>query len=96
MTIAAATMTNKGFDRMLVAAQRAPVLIKKKGQPVAVVVSKEEYDVLQLIKFEKLQADIQMGLEQLERGEGRPAEEVFVRLEKLSASRRKAASRKAS
>jgi prevent-host-death family protein len=79
---------------MLVAAQRAPVTINKNGQPVAVVVSKTEYDVLQVIKFEKLRDDVRRGCEQLERGEKSPADKVFARLEKLSAARHRAGLRK--
>jgi prevent-host-death family protein len=39
----AATEAQNGFGRLLDAAQREPVAIEKKGRPVAVVLSVEDY-----------------------------------------------------
>jgi len=49
-------------------ARREPVTIECHGRPVAVVLSKEEYDELNDIKLRQLRAEIDAGLADLERG----------------------------
>lgn len=44
------------FGDLLLRAQRAPVQINKNGKPVAVVLSKEEYDDIEKLKLQLLQA----------------------------------------
>ena len=94
MTAIASTKAQKSFGKLLDAAQREPVIIQKKGRSVAVLVSKDEYDDLQRIKFEKLKADIAIGIGQLNRGETLPGGQVFDGLEKLSLSKRRRNTRK--
>ena len=56
------------FGQLLDAARREPVVIERHGRAVAVVVSKEEYDELNDIKLQRLRAEINLGLADLERG----------------------------
>ncbi|ARB46083.1 MULTISPECIES: type II toxin-antitoxin system Phd/YefM family antitoxin [Alloalcanivorax] len=44
------------FGDMLLRAQRAPVQISKNGKPVAVVISVDEYEGLEVAKLQLLQA----------------------------------------
>ena len=89
MNTIASTKAQKSFGKLLDTAQREPVTIQKKGRPVAVLISMDEYDDLQRIKFEKLKADIAIGMEQLKRGETVPGGQVFDGLEKLSRTKRR-------
>ena len=57
------------FGQLLDTARREPVTIEKHGRPVAVVISKEEYDEIEMMKLERLRAEAQIGIDQLERGE---------------------------
>ncbi len=57
------------FGQLLDTARREPVTIEKHGRPVAVVISKEEYDEIEIMKLERLRAEVQIGIDQLERGE---------------------------
>ncbi len=57
------------FGQLLDAARTAPVTINKHGRPVAVVMSKEEFDTLEAIKLEQLRAEVQKGIAAIERGE---------------------------
>jgi prevent-host-death family protein len=56
------------FGQLLDTARREPVVIERHGRAVAVVLSKEDYDELNEIKLERLRAEIQAGLADLERG----------------------------
>ena len=56
------------FGALLDTAQREPVMIEKKGRPVAVIMSCEEYKAHESLKLEALRRDLQAGLEQAERG----------------------------
>lgn len=47
MTTFAASEAKNEFGRLLDAAQREPVLIEKKGRPVAVLLSLKEYEELE-------------------------------------------------
>ena len=47
MTTLAAGEAKRHFGRMIDTSQREPVVIEKHGRPVAVVVSKHEYDKMQ-------------------------------------------------
>ena len=58
------------FGQLLDAAQRAPVTIEKHGRAVAVVLSSEDYEELQAMKLERLRAAVDVGIDQLARGEG--------------------------
>ena len=45
-----------------------PVTIEKHGRPVAVLVSKEEFDESQARKLEMLRAEVQRGIDAIESG----------------------------
>ena len=69
MKTIASTQAKSNFGALLDTAQREPVMIEKKGRPVAVVVSYEEYKTHERLKLEDLRRDLQAGLEQAEQGE---------------------------
>ena len=57
------------FGQLLDAARSEPVMIKKHGRGVAVLVSKEEFDALQQAKLQQLRSEIQIGLDAIESGD---------------------------
>jgi prevent-host-death family protein len=56
------------FGQLLDTARREPVVIERHGRAVAVVLSKEEYDELNDIKLQRLRAEIDLGIADLDRG----------------------------
>ena len=62
------------FGELMDTVQREPVTIKKHGRPVAVVLSKVEYEKM---KLERLRAMLAVGEAQLDRGEGIDGKEFF-------------------
>jgi prevent-host-death family protein len=70
MTTVAAREAKTRFGELLDNAQRGPVAIEKHGRRVAVMLSAAEYDELMTIKRRQLLAELQVGLDQLDRGEG--------------------------
>ncbi|MEW6751413.1 MAG: type II toxin-antitoxin system Phd/YefM family antitoxin [Candidatus Latescibacterota bacterium] len=56
------------FGQLLDTARTEPVAIEKHGRPVAVLVSHEEYAAIQSMKLERLRAEVQRGMEALDRG----------------------------
>ena len=63
---AAEAKTN--FGALLDTAQREPVTISKKGRPVAVMMSIQDYEAHATLKRNMLRAELQKGLKQLDRG----------------------------
>lgn len=63
---AAEAKTN--FGALLDSAQREPVTISKKGRPVAVIMSMQEYEAHEALKLERLRLEIRKGLDQLDSG----------------------------
>jgi prevent-host-death family protein len=57
------------FGQLLDAARDGPVAINKHGRDVAVVISKEEFDVLTALKLEALRAGVQKGFDSIGRGD---------------------------
>ena len=57
------------FGQLLDAARSEPVMIKKHGRGVAVLVSKEEFDALQQVKLQQLRSEIQIGLDAIKSGD---------------------------
>ena len=57
------------FGQLLDAARTEPVTIEKHGRPVAVLVSKQEYDDSQAAKLAQLRAAVQRGADAIERGD---------------------------
>ena len=62
------------FGELMDTVQREPVSIEKHGRPVAVVLSKVEYEKM---KLERLRAILAVGEAQLDRGEGIDGKEFF-------------------
>ena len=77
MKMMASTEAKSHFGALLDAAQQGPVMIEKKGRPVAVMVSYSEYRNHERLKLEALRRDLQAGLEQAERGELLDGEAAF-------------------
>lgn len=75
MTTIAAREAKTRFGELLDNAQRGPVTIEKHGRRVAVVLSAAEYDELMATKKQQLLAAIEVGLQQLDRGEGKQYDE---------------------
>ena len=65
------------FGALLDAAQRGPITIEKKGRPVAVIMSENEYENYQALKIEALQRDLTAGIRQADRGELLNSDEAF-------------------
>ncbi len=57
------------FRRLLDTARHEPVMIQQIGRPVAVVISVDEYERMEAVKLERLRAELQIGVDQIERGE---------------------------
>lgn len=56
------------FSSLLDTAQRVPVTIEKKGQPVAVVISGAEFAIYQKLKLQALQHDLMDGIKEADQG----------------------------
>lgn len=65
------------FGALLDTAQREPVTISKKGRPVAVLISMQEYQALEDMKLERLRLEIGKGLDQLDKGQGADGKEFM-------------------
>ena len=72
---AAEAKTN--FGALPEKAQRGPVAISKKGRPVAVLMSMDEFEDHQRFKLEQLRREVRAGLEDLEAGEVVDGAEAF-------------------
>jgi len=57
------------FGELLDTAQREPVTIEKHGRAVAVVMSTVQFQELEDLRIERLKAEIQKGLDQLDSGQ---------------------------
>lgn len=68
------------FGALLDAAQREPITIEKKGRPVAVIMSENEYEAYESLKIESLQRDLTAGIEQADRSELQNSDEAFAGL----------------
>lgn len=76
---AAQAKTKFGF--LIDTAQREPVTISKKGRPVAVMMSMQEYEKHEALKLDRLRSEVQKGLDQLNSGEavdGKPFMESLI------------------
>ncbi len=80
MRTMAAAEAKSNFGALLDTAQRAPVTISKKGRPVAVVMSMEEYEAHEAMKLESLQRDLMAGIRQADQGELIDGDQVFDEL----------------
>jgi len=69
------------FGDMLLKAQRAPVQINKNGKPVAVVISVEEYESIEVLKLRLLQSRAKQAMADIEAGNLVDGESFFEELE---------------
>jgi len=85
-----ATEFSKNFGQYREIAQREPVAITSHERVTSVLLSSEEYEQYKILKrkaaIEKLNADIQIGLDQAARGEFVDGEEVSRRMDLLIAT----------
>ena len=77
---AAEAKTN--FGALLEKVQREPLMISKKGRPVAVLMSMDEFAAHQRIKLEQLRREVQAGLADLEDGKVVSGAEVFEAMDR--------------
>jgi prevent-host-death family protein len=77
MKTVASTEAKSNFGALIDTAQREPVMIEKKGRPVAVMMSHEEYRNYELMKLDALQRDLREGIRQADNGELINGEEGF-------------------
>lgn len=57
------------FDQLLDTVRREPISIEKHGRRVAVMISPGDHDDLIELKLERLRAEVQIGIDEIERGE---------------------------
>jgi prevent-host-death family protein len=69
MKTMAAAEAKMHFGALLDAAQREPVTIAKKGRPVTVMMSMQDYEEYKTLKLEKLRRQVAEGAAQADRGE---------------------------
>ena len=77
---AAEAKTN--FGALLEKVQREPLMISKKGRPVAVLMSMDEFAAHQRIKLEQLRREVQAGLADLEEGKVVSGAEAFAAMDR--------------
>ena len=77
---AAEAKTN--FGALLEKVQREPLTISKKGRPVAVLMSMDEFETHQRLKIEQLRRQVQAGLADLEAGKVVSGAEAFEVMER--------------
>ena len=77
---AAEAKTN--FGALLEKVQREPLMISKKGRPVAVLMSMDEFEAHQRIKLEQLRREVQAGLADLEAGRVVSGAEAFAAMDR--------------
>ncbi len=68
MTSMAAKDAKNRFGQLLDSAQRGPVSIEKHGRPVAVMISQEEFERMEVLKLESLRHEMQRGLDDVKAG----------------------------
>ena len=77
-----ASDAKREFGEMILKVQQAPVGINKNGKPVAVVMSADEYAILERTKEEWLKAKLQEGINDVKNGRTSDGSEVISRLRK--------------
>ena len=77
---AAEAKTN--FGALLEKVQREPLTISKKGRPVAVLMSMDEFETHQRLKIEQLRREVRAGLADLEAGKVVSGAEAFEVMER--------------
>lgn len=77
---AAEAKTN--FGALLEKVQREPLMISKKGRPVAVLMSMDEFETHQRIKLDQLRREVQTGLRDLRAGQVVTGAEAFAAMDR--------------
>ena len=77
---AAEAKTN--FGALLERVQREPLTISKKGRPIAVLMSMDEFEIHQRLKIEQLRREVRAGLADLEAGKVVSGAEAFETMER--------------
>lgn len=77
-----ASDAKREFGEVLLKAQKAPVGINKNGKPVAVVVSASEYEELEILRMERLKAELQKGIDDFQAGRVADGKTVIDRMRK--------------
>ena len=70
------------FGALLEKVQREPLTISKKGRPVAVLMSIDEFETHQRLKLEQLRREVQAGLAELEAGKVVGGAEAFEAMDR--------------
>ncbi|CAM3609338.1 Phd_YefM [Vibrio aerogenes CECT 7868] len=81
MNILSANEAKTHFGDMLLKAQRAPVQINRNGKPVAVVMSAEDYQSIEAMKLQLLQARASQAKADIAAGDLIDGETFFDELE---------------
>lgn len=68
------------FGEALLSAQAAPVTVTKNGKPVLVMMSMDEYKLFETMKKNHVDAQIKLGLQDLEEGRIVDADVIFNNL----------------
>lgn len=76
----AAREAKNRFGELLDTAQREPVTIEKHGRAVAVLLSAQDYEDLEAVKRERLRAELQKGIDDLDAGRSVDGETFFDEL----------------
>ncbi len=78
-----ATEAKTNFGALLEKAQREPLTISKKGRPVAVLMSMDEFETHQRLKLEQLRREVEAGLSDLEAGRVVSGAEAFAAMDRV-------------
>jgi len=78
MEILTANKAKTHFGELLMKAQSAPVQIDKNGKPVAVVISYENYEAVEMLKLQMLKDRFKQANEDIENGHFEDDGEEFM------------------
>ncbi|MCP4271988.1 MAG: type II toxin-antitoxin system Phd/YefM family antitoxin [Gammaproteobacteria bacterium] len=76
-----ANVAKTQFGELLIKAQRTPVQINKNGKPVAVVLSMDEYENIEKLKFQLLKIRAEKVNDEIKKGTTVDGESFFSQLE---------------
>lgn len=76
-----AAQAKTNFGALIDSAQREPAMISRNGRPVAVVMSVQEFEEYQALKLDRLRREVQIGLDQIDRGDIVDGKQAFDMLE---------------
>ena len=77
-----AAQAKTNFGALLEKVQREPLMISKKGRPVAVLMSMDEFEAHQRLKLNQLRQEVQAGLAELEAGKVVSGAEAFEAMDR--------------